>query len=63
MKIITKISPLLFLALLAGIVFWHFSGGIDDLTFGILAMATIAIATVIGVYRSRTDQEYNSSEV
>lgn len=63
MKVIMKISPLLFLALLAGIVFWHFSGGINDLAFGILTMATIVFATIIGIYRFRNNQESKSSKV
>ena len=63
MKTIMKIGPLLFLALLAGIVFWHFSGGINDLTFGILTMATIAIATVIGIFRFKINQESKNSKV
>jgi hypothetical protein len=63
MKVIMKISPLLFLALLAGIVFWHFSGGINDLAFGILTMVTIAIATIIGVYRFKNKQQSKRSKV
>ena len=63
MKYILKFSPLLFLAIIAGVLCWHTSGGINDLTFWVLTMTNIVLTTTVGIYRSVNDRRTRDSNL
>ena len=56
MRMFLKLSPLLFLVMMAGIFLWHRFGGMNDLAFNIVEILLIVLATAVGVYRWSKDR-------
>ena len=51
MKSVVTFCPLLVLVIMAGIILLLASGGINDLTFWVLTIPIIVLATLVGIYR------------
>ena len=51
MKSVVTFCPLLVLVIMAGIILLRASGGINDLTFWVLIIPIIVLATLVGIYR------------
>ena len=51
MKSVVTFCPLLVLVIMAGIILLRASGGINDLTFWVLTIPIIVLATLVGIYR------------